>query len=72
MKKRRFVMAKISDSFKKELDEIKINRRLSVDRKFSKELATERITDGITRCAEWKIIKKKLMKEPRKEDLGIE
>ncbi len=66
------LMGRISDTLIKELNEIKAMRKLGIDKRFNREISNEKLTDGIVRCLEWNTIKKKLIKEPRKEDLDLE
>ena len=63
-----FKNMKSSKSFWKEVKEVKLGRiKNGVDKEL---ISNERITDGIVRCdPEWKKIKEKLLKEPRKERL---
>lgn len=66
--KGKFKLAKVGKNFDEELREIKIGRRVGVDKKFPKEISTERLTDGIIKFPEWQDLKIKLMKEPRNKD----
>jgi hypothetical protein len=64
-------LSRLGKNFEKELREIKILRRMDVDKKFSKEIGNARLTDGILKFPEWNILKQKLIKEPRKEEFGF-
>lgn len=68
-KMRKWKPAKISKKFDDELREIKIQRRMGVDKKYPREISSERLTDAIPRFPEWEMLKFKLKKEPRLEDL---
>lgn len=65
---RKAVPAHIGKRFDRELKEIKALRRLSIDKNLPREISTERLTDGLPEFPEWKILKERLIKEPKKED----
>jgi len=67
MRKRK--MAEIGFNIEKELKEIKVLRRLDIDKNLPREISNARLLDGLTKFPEWKILKKRLIKEPRMEDL---
>lgn len=69
MRKRDYIMSKMGRQLQKELNDIKIKRRMDIDKKFTREISTERLTNGIVKFPEWLSIKKKLLEEPREEDL---
>jgi len=60
---------RISETLKRELDKIKQERMKGIDNKYPRQISTAKLTDGLIRCAEWEIIKSKLIREPRREDL---
>ena len=62
--------AKIGEEFIKELREIKALRRIDVDKDLPREISDARITDGLVKFPEWKLLKDKLVKEPRIENMG--
>lgn len=62
-------ISRIGKEFDRELKEIIRIRRLDIDKNLPREIGMSRITNGIIKFPEWDILKKKLMKEPKKEDL---
>jgi len=63
-------VTRMGERLVKELNDIKIERRVGIDRDLLREISMERLTNGIVKCnPEWQTIKKKLIKEPREEQL---
>jgi len=62
-------MSKVGILFHKEMREIKIERRLGIDKNYPKELSNERLTDAIIKQPEWPLIKNRLEKLPREEEI---
>jgi hypothetical protein len=62
-------LQRISCNFDKELDEIRKIRFSSVDSDLQRPLGRERITEGIIKMPEWRIIKERLTKENRIDKL---
>ncbi len=69
MRKHNEILQKVGKEFTKEIKEIITLRRPGVDRNFPREISFEKVTNGIVKDPEWESIKKRLLKEPRKEDL---
>jgi len=69
MRRRKF--AEIGVDFEKELKQIKALRRIDVDKDLPRELSNARITDGMIHFPEWKLLKERLVREPRKEKLRL-
>jgi len=69
MKRKKDIFARIDEGFRKEIKDIQFQRMLTIDKKYPRPIGTEKLVNGIIRCSEWKLIKNKLMKEPRKEDM---
>lgn len=62
-------MTRLGKNFDKELKEIIRARRQTVDADLPREISKERITDTIPKFPEWEGLKRKLKREPRKEQL---
>ena len=65
----RDTIQRIGEMFDKELDDIQRRRFNEVDKGLSRPISKERITDAIPIFPEWKALKDKLMKMPKREDL---
>jgi len=69
MAKKNIFPARVGEKFRKELNEIKIKRRMTVDRELPREISNERLTNGIVNLPQWREIKIILERMPRMEDL---
>ncbi len=67
--KREFI--ETTKKFKEEINEIQRIRRMNIDKSLPREIGTHRILDKIPEFPEWPEIRKRLILEPRKEDMGL-
>jgi len=63
--------ARIGKKFNIELKEIKAIRRLNIDKDLPREISNARLTDGMVDLPEWKTLRERLIREPKKEDLRL-
>jgi hypothetical protein len=63
------VIQRIGEHFDEELDEIQRKRFMDIDKGLPRPINKARITDAIPIFPEWKTLKEKLLKMPKKEDV---
>lgn len=67
-KKKKVKFERVGQDLLKELDDVKFERMIDIDKGKSRPISYERLMNGMVKYPEFKILKRKLRYEPREED----